>query len=271
VSGKNEQPPFFWGPEIIIKMEGTEDIMIEKGIDRESGITLYVQIYHIIRKMIEGGEWQPDSVIPSEDELCKFFSVSKATIRLALADLVRDGFLRRQQGKGTFVRSPLPHSGLTMKTCLSDSMFQDGMRGVRESLVTSIREPAEDVSEYLKFGGTIFYAQCMGAVDGVPACIEELFVPLVLYPGIDEETICGISFFNLVRERSVRKLFRMIQTVEVGHVRDRAAELLQVVDGHPALVMHRVFIDSEERPVAYIRLYGRDGKYQVHTEFEKIK
>jgi len=57
------------------------------------------------------------------------------------------------------------------------------------------------------------------------ACIEELFVPLVLYPGIDEETICGISFFNLVRERSVRKLFRMIQTVEVGHVRDRAAEL----------------------------------------------
>jgi len=79
------------------------------------------------------------------------------------------------------------------------------------------------------------------------------------------------SFFNLVRERSVRKLFRMIQTIEVGRVKDRAAELLQVGDGHPALVMHRVFIDSEERPVAYIRLYGRDGKYQVHTEFEKIK
>ena len=271
MSGKNEQPPFFGGPEIIIKMEGTEDIMIEKGIDRESGITLYVQIYRIIRKMIEGGEWQPDSVIPSEDELCKFFSVSKATIRLALADLVRDGFLRRQQGKGTFVRSPLPHSGLTMKTCLSDSMFQDGMRGVRESLVTSIREPAEDVSEYLKFGGTIFYAQCMGAVDGVPACIEELFVPLVLYPGIDEETICGISFFNLVRERSVRKLFRMIQTIEVGQVTEKTAELLQMRDGQPALVMHRVLVDVEERPVAYIRLYGKNGEYQVHTEFEKIK
>jgi DNA-binding GntR family transcriptional regulator len=84
----------------------------------------------------------------------------------------------------------------------------------------------------------------MGAVDGVPACIEELFVPLVLYPGIDEETICGISFFNLVRERSVRKLFRMIQTIEVGRVKDRAAELLQVGDGHPALVMHRVFIEG---------------------------
>ena len=46
-------------------MEGTKDTMIERSIDRESGISLYVQIYRIIRKMIEGGEWQPDSVIPS--------------------------------------------------------------------------------------------------------------------------------------------------------------------------------------------------------------
>ncbi|MGO9951587.1 MAG: GntR family transcriptional regulator [Dissulfurispiraceae bacterium] len=245
--------------------------MIERSIDRESGISLYVQIYRIIRKMIEGGEWQPDSVIPSEDELCKFFSVSKATIRLALADLVREGFLRRQQGKGTFVRSPLPHSGLAMKTCLSDSMYRYGLRGVRESLVTSIREPSEDIREYLKFGGTIFYAQCRGLVDGVPTCIEELFMPLVFSPGIEENKICGMSFFNLISERSVRKPCKMIQTIEVVHIKERTAELLQVGDGHPALVMHRVFIDSEERPVAYIRLYGKDGQYQVYTVFEKIK
>ena len=245
--------------------------MLEKNIDRESGTTLYVQIYGIIRGIIESGEWQPDSVIPSEDELCKLFSVSKATVRLALADLVRDGFLRRQQGKGTFVRSPLPHSGLTMKTRMSDSMFRDGIRGVRETLVTGIQEPEENIREYLRFGGTIFYAQCRGSVDGVPTCIEELFAPLIFYPGIEEDKISDKSLLNLVRERSIRKPYRMIQTIEVGQVTEKTAELLQMRDGQPALVMHRVLVDVEERPVAYIRLYGKNGEYQVHTEFEKIK
>ncbi len=245
--------------------------MLEKNIDRESGTTLYVQIYGIIRGMLESGEWQPDSVIPSEDELCKLFSVSKATVRLALADLVRDGFLRRQQGKGTFVRSPLPHSGLTMKTRMSDSMFQDGIRGVRETLVTGIQEPEENIREYLRFGGTIFYAQCRGSVDGEPTCIEELFAPLVFYPGIEDDKISDKSLLNLVRERSIRKPYRMIQTIEVGPVTEKTAELLHVRDGQPALLMHRVLVDAEERPVAYIRLYGKNGEYQVHTEFERIK
>ncbi|HMK56750.1 MAG TPA: GntR family transcriptional regulator [Dissulfurispiraceae bacterium] len=245
--------------------------MIEKGIDRESGVTLYVQIYGIIRKMIEDGQWQPNSIIPSEDELCKLFLVSKATIRLALADLVRDGFLRRQQGKGTYVKSPLPHSGLMMKTHLSDGMFPDGTIGAREFLTSGILEPSADVREYLKFSGAVFYVQCRGTVDGEPVSVEELFLPLIYFPGIDERQICGMSFFDLVKERSIRKPCRMVQTVEVCHVAGETAGLLKVQDGHPAIAMRRIFIDAEEKPVAYIRLFGRDEKYQVHTEFEKIK
>ncbi|HMK60172.1 MAG TPA: GntR family transcriptional regulator [Dissulfurispiraceae bacterium] len=245
--------------------------MIEKGIDRESGVTLYVQIYGIIRKMIEDGQWQPNSIIPSEDELCKLFSVSKATIRLALADLVRDGFLRRQQGKGTYVKSPLPHSGLMMKTHLSDGMFPDGIIGASESLTTGILEPSEDVRDYLKFSDAVFYVQCRGTVDGEPVSVAELYLPLIYYPGLDERQICGMSFFNLVKERSVRKPCRMVQTVEVCHINGTIAVLLKVLDGHPALAVHRVFLDAEDKPVAYIRLYGRDEKYHVHTEFEKIK
>jgi GntR family transcriptional regulator len=244
---------------------------MENCIDRNGQLQLYVQIYAIIKRMIDEGEWQPSGIIPSEDDLCRTFAVSKTTVRQAISDLVRDGYLRKQQGKGTFVKNPVPNSGITMKTRISDRMVRAGVRGERETLESGVREAKDEVRNYLKFDDSIFYAQCLESEDGEPAYIEELFAPLVFFPGIEGEEICSTSFVSLIRERSIRKLSRIVQTIEVCHAKDGTALLLKVMDGHPALLMHRVFIDSESRSIAYIRLCGKGGKYRVDSEFERIR
>ena len=81
---------------------------IEQTIDRQSQQKLYVQVYSIIKDKIEKGDWASAAQIPTEDELCRSYDVSKATIRIALSELVRDGYLTRQQGKGTFVAFAMP-------------------------------------------------------------------------------------------------------------------------------------------------------------------
>ncbi|MCX8070238.1 MAG: GntR family transcriptional regulator [Thermodesulfovibrionales bacterium] len=78
---------------------------MERIIDREGQQKLYVQLMDIIKEKIKKGEWAVNSMIPSEDELCNTFSVSKTTVRLAVSELVREGLLKRLQGKGTFVTS----------------------------------------------------------------------------------------------------------------------------------------------------------------------
>ena len=72
-------------------------------IDRENHQKLYIQLYEIIKKKIENNEWVVGSQIPTEQELCKMFNVSRATVRTAVLELARHGFLNRQQGKGTFI------------------------------------------------------------------------------------------------------------------------------------------------------------------------
>ncbi|MBI5408047.1 MAG: GntR family transcriptional regulator, partial [Nitrospirae bacterium] len=72
-------------------------------INRHNPQKLYVQLYEILRKKIEDGDWAVGTQIPTEEELCKTYEVSKATVRLAILELVRQGYLTRQQGKGTFV------------------------------------------------------------------------------------------------------------------------------------------------------------------------
>ena len=75
---------------------------INKKIDRQSQQKLYVQASEIIEEKIALGEWPAGSQIPTEDELCRIFNVSKATIRMAISDLERKGSLKKKQGKGTF-------------------------------------------------------------------------------------------------------------------------------------------------------------------------
>ena len=56
-----------------------------------------------IRENILSGKWSPDFQIPGELELARQLGVSVITIRQALGQLVREGYVRRERAKGTFV------------------------------------------------------------------------------------------------------------------------------------------------------------------------
>ena len=64
---------------------------------------LYQQIKALLLKGLEGCEWLPGQVIPSEVELAARFRVSQGTVRKAVDELATENVLVRRQGKGTFV------------------------------------------------------------------------------------------------------------------------------------------------------------------------
>lgn len=64
---------------------------------------LYTQVEAYVRDRIRSGRWKPGKRLPSENQLCQQFDVSRITIRGAMAKLVEEGALYRVQGRGTFV------------------------------------------------------------------------------------------------------------------------------------------------------------------------
>ena len=65
---------------------------------------IYMQLRDSIIKKIEDGEYLPNEMIPSEREMAQLYDINRMTVKNAIEVLVRDGYLYRIQGKGTFVR-----------------------------------------------------------------------------------------------------------------------------------------------------------------------
>src|SRR3984893_4184330 len=121
-------------------------------------IRLFYQRAEASRNKIVRGEYNRGEPIPTEDQLQKFYGVSRTTVRLALAKLVNEGYIRRQQGKGPYVNP----RGLVAKgkpKSFSRDMFgvksttqiilSAGMK-VRTEVLHFARElPSEDVAEKL--------------------------------------------------------------------------------------------------------------------------
>src|SRR5690242_13483965 len=73
-----------------------------------SGEPLYLQVVRALKEEIVSGVYPIGSQLPTEEELCERFSVSRYTVREALRRLREDGLVSSRQGAGTTVVPPRP-------------------------------------------------------------------------------------------------------------------------------------------------------------------
>ncbi len=72
-------------------------------IDKSSPLPIYYQIEEQLKNKLKNGELKPNDSLPSEREFAERFEISRMTVRQAINNLVNDGYLYRQKGRGTFV------------------------------------------------------------------------------------------------------------------------------------------------------------------------
>jgi GntR family transcriptional regulator, arabinose operon transcriptional repressor len=106
--------------------------------------TKYDIVKQEIKSRILDGTFQPQQKIPSETELMKQFEVSRHTVRIAIGDLVNNGWLYREQGAGTFCTDRIHNSGPSsvgspkniaiVTTFISDYIFPSIIRGAESAL-----------------------------------------------------------------------------------------------------------------------------------------
>ena len=252
-------------------MQKESPLLHNRTIDRFNSEKLYIQLTRILLEEITSGKWQPGQRIPTEDELCREFNVSKITVRQAIHNLASEGYLLKLQGKGTFVTGVLSEGCLAMRTLFTEEMFGKEVTVERELLSRGIKAPLSDVSVYLRTADRVYHVLSKRVVNGEPVYLEESFIPFRLVPDIEKVDFSRHSFYSILQEKSIKKIFKVIQTIEIAQARGENASHLDVRSGVPVLVVHRLLLSSDNTPLAYTRFLGRSDRYKFQTEFERIR
>src|SRR3982750_1651105 len=114
------------------------------------------------------------------------FRVSKITVRQALRDLTQLGYVRREQGRGTFVQGPPLEEGPRELKSFTTEMRGHGFRATSRVLEQGVIVPPLEGGGRLELReeSAVFRLPRLRLADGEPMGLQTAFVPLALVPGI---------------------------------------------------------------------------------------
>jgi GntR family transcriptional regulator len=239
-------------------------------IDRDDHQKLYLQLYEILRKKIESSEWAIGSQIPTEEELCKLFNVSRATVRTAVLELVRQGYLKRQQGKGTFIFRNMISEGLTMLTSLRELFFEEDLHFTTNVLARTVMMPVDDMDIRLNIEQDkhIIYIKRMRFIENEPVLLQETYIPYHISPLLLEDDIENNTLFDLFEKKYGIKITKVKNYIEISHLNEDEARLLSLTKGAAAVLLTQYFY-SGETLVMYTRSIKRTDRFKFLMELER--
>jgi DNA-binding GntR family transcriptional regulator len=223
-----------------------------------------------MKKKIEDKEWSLGFRIPIEQELCNVFEVSRVTVRSAISELVRQGYLIRQQGRGTFVSKKVISDKLTMFTTFGELMLEEGIDFSTDMLAQTIMMPVDDLADKLNVSGDkhIIYIKRLRKVDNKPILIQETYIPFHICPPLLEEDVRKNSLFELLERKHGIHLTGVRNYFDVKYLNTDEGMLLDLSENSPALVLTQHFFSGETQ-IMYMRSIKRPNSFVFLIEFEK--
>lgn len=218
--------------------------------------------------LIIDGELREGSVIPTEREIGEKLQVSRITVRRAIDELVREGYLVTQQGKGTFVaRSKIERRIMHMKS-FSEQMLEEGHRPGSQLLSLRHERATGHVATMLqiKTDDWIWVVERLRSTDDEPICISLTYLNLPLEVALTPAELQRETSLWVILEQKGIYLKRSEATIQAIPAGEREAGFLQIQTGAPLLLVEGVVYTDDNLPVEYHQMFNRGDRYKYSIQ-----
>lgn len=207
-------------------------------------MTKYEIIAEDLRQKIRSGELEKNSALPFEYELCKEYNCSKQTMKKALEQLVFEGLIYRQRGKGTFVKSSFELDSYEK----AESYLNGQTRSIGKNdtitnqiILFEVVNPAAEVAEILNISteNFVYHFKKLRVVSNEKSVIIESFVPITTIPGLTKNDITG-SFFNYVENTLNLKIKSVHKKITVGKSDEECQKYMSLEKNDPIAIVEGI-------------------------------
>lgn len=237
-------------------------------LDRTSPKPLHAQMEELIKEKLENGEWVPGALIASENELSREYGISRMTVRNVITKLVQEGLLFRIPGKGTYAAENKIAAKSLSYAGIREQLEQMGYE-VTTSLL-GITSEQQSPSMCKRFGvdeKAYFYViKRIRFIKGVPLSLHTSYVPMDLCPELDKLDLVGEQLCKVLNREYGLVCTRTQETLESVAARKDEAELLQIDEGHPLLMLHDTILGENGKPYEYACVVFRGDKIRISLE-----
>ncbi|MBV8694968.1 MAG: GntR family transcriptional regulator [Chloroflexi bacterium] len=236
-------------------------------LERSNPLPLYYQLKEVLKQQIQAGHLAPHSAIPSEPELVAQYHVSRATVRQALTELVHEGLLYRQHGRGTFVCEPRVQQNVSEFTSLSEELRKRGKRPGGLLLANELVRGSQEIRERLCLSDEeqLVRLERIRNADGTPIAHEIDYLPYPRAAGVYQrakETAEG-SLYNLMAKEGFHP--RLVeQEFKADSASSREADLLRLVSNDAGMRLTCTAFDETGTPIAYTEAFYPGSRYDFH-------
>jgi GntR family transcriptional regulator len=208
--------------------------------------------------------------IPSERQLSTDLRVSRLTVRAALDDLAREGYLVRRRGSGTFVSEPKIAQELTM-TSFTDDMRRRGLRPSSRTLELRVTPAGARLGRLLHVSPSepVVVATRLRLADGESMAIETIHVREHHVPGLSAADLEQQSFYELLRHRYGIEIVGGTQTIEPTVTDEEESSALGVPLHSPAFRFERVTHSETGEIVEFVESIYRGDRYRLVTALSR--
>ncbi len=250
-------------------------------LDRAEDRPPYRQIADHLRAAIERGELQPGDRLPSEAALMAHYHVARMTARQAIQELRGEGRVVSEQGRGVFVRPPLPVRRLASErfarqhreaglAAFSADAVKAGFTPDVDQIEVSRELPPPDIRKrlHLPDNGPVVVRSRRYLADGRPVETAVSYIPADIADGTriaEVDTGPGGIYARLEEIGHVLDRF----TEEVSARMPTAAERrrLGLPSGTPVIILVRTAFDVTRRPVEVCDTVKSAPAYLLEYDF----
>jgi len=232
-------------------------------------IPQYRKLYEVLRKHISDGVYKEGDLLPSENELCQLFGMTRPTVRQSLSSLANDGYIRKHQGKGSIVHNLPREIGILS---VSGTTSAVGNRNLKTKIIVKpvlISWPDEfmfPLTELEKESGCI-YMERVRLLEDTPIFYDISYIANINLPRITARQFENRSLFQILRDHYRVEIKAGDQRIKAIPADSKISKFLKIKKDQPVLHLERKMETNNPVLFLYSSIYCNTEKYSIFGRF----